>query len=171
MVKPYPKPAPKPKGRRKKYIAPRPLVKKELYKIMSLIVRWRDGGCVQAGQGRTKCWGGETDGHIIERADYGTTFDLLNNHCQCEGHNNWHRHHVIDYQDWFTKEFGFTAWEHLKETALACEGEKSMTTPELEDLLKYYQELWDNRPTTYNRAWLIELGYYGEWAKKHLAKG
>jgi hypothetical protein len=167
MPRPYPKPAKKQKKSRAKYVPPRPRVKKELYRVMSLIVRWRDGGCVQAGKGRVMCWGVETDGHVIERADYGTTFDLLNNHDQCQGHNNWHRYHVIDYQDWFERTFGSAAWVHLKETAKACESEKSLSTVELEELLVKFTDLWENRPTVYDRKRLIELGYYGEWYKEH----
>lgn len=167
-VSPKPKPVKEKKAKRAKYVPPRQRVKKELYRVLSEIVRWRDGyKCVQAGTRRGRCYGAMTDGHIIVRADYGTTFDLLNNHCQCAGHNDWHRNHEVDYQDWFIGVFGEAAWAHLREKAIACQGEKSMTTPELEELLKRYQELWDNRPTTYDRQWLIDLGYYGEWMKEH----
>jgi hypothetical protein len=155
------KPCPKPVKRGKKYVPPRARVKKELYTVMSLLVRWRDGGCVQRNSGRGKCWGNMTDGHIIVRAEYGVTFDLMNNHCQCEGHQIWHRYHWTDYEDWFISEFGIVAWETLKCKARSCEGEKSVSTPDLEALLAHYKHLWDTRPAVYDRDALIRLGYFG----------
>lgn len=168
-MKPCPKPTHRGSKGSKKHISPRARVKKELYKVLSEIVRWRDGyKCVQAGDGRVACWGVQTDGHLFERAEYGVTFDLLNNHDQCQGHNNWHRYHQTDYRRWFIGKFGRAAFDHLEQKALACEGEKSMSTVELQELLAHYKELWENRPTVYDEQWLIELGYYGAWAKEHL---
>lgn len=166
------KPCPKPKYKRRKgtkYIPPRTRVKRALYALVAKIVKWRDAECVQKNQGG--CYGAATDGHILVRDEYGTTFDLLNNHNQCQGHNNQHRFKPRFYYKWFQDTFGMDAWNHLCDEANKVQTEKSIPTQELEELLVKYRGLWDNRPAVYTRDDLIRLGYFGDWLKFEIAYG
>jgi hypothetical protein len=156
------------KKHKPKYVPPRERVKHELYALLSQIVRWRDGGCVLRDTDGQRCYGFETDSHVYPRGEYGVTFDLLNNHDECQGHNNLHNSRPSIYNQWFKDTFGKAAWDYLTEKAAACEGEKSLSTQELQELLAEYQELWDNRPANYDRQQLIELGYFGSWMKSRV---
>ena len=156
-------------GKKKPDKSGRSLAKHQLYEILSKLVRWRDGGCVLKETDGQHCSGYDTDSHILPRGEYGVTFDLLNNHDGCQGHNKLHNSKPSIYYSWFWNTFGIEAWEHLNEKACYGKTEKSMTTDEIREMVKKYQELWDTRPASYTREDLIRLGYFGEWMQARLA--
>ena len=80
----------------------------ELNTVVSLIVRLRDGKCVQ-------CWALTrlTCGHLITRSKYVVRWDLDNCHCQCSSCNLSHEYNPHPYTLWYIKKFGKDKYEAL----------------------------------------------------------
>jgi hypothetical protein len=76
-------------------------MKAELDRLTSLIVRKRDGACVQCGSRRNL-----TAGHLWSRKFVSVRFDLLNIHGQCWNHNKAHSYNPDPYFYWFLQTFG-----------------------------------------------------------------
>lgn len=141
-----PKPQKRKKTDRKRLIS-------ALDKIVSKIVIWRDGQCVQCGTTNRL-----TNGHLITRSCYSVRWDLRNCNCQCSGHNFAHENHPEYYTDWYIKRFGVADYEELVSDS---RNHQKITDDDLEFELRALQEMWDNRPKVYTTALLEQLGYFG----------
>lgn len=90
--------------KRVKKISNRKNIISDLDKIVSLIVRNRDGKCVQCNKETNL-----TCGHVITRKIYSTRWDLGNCFCQCSGCNLKHKFEPQHYFLWFIKTQGLNA--------------------------------------------------------------
>src|SRR5688572_6840143 len=101
------KPMPKPVKEKKAKTIPARTRKKLLIKALddtvSLIVRYRDGGCVTP---NAHCYGHLTASHYFKRENWGIRWSLVNVNCQCQGHNNSHNNHDFPYGNWMRLQYG-----------------------------------------------------------------
>jgi len=96
----------KSKNKRKKLIA-------ECDRLVSLIVRARDKGCVICIDNNEKKSPFLQCGHLFKRELMAIRFDFRNCNCQCQYHNSLHRFDTHPYNYWFVKKFGKEAWNEL----------------------------------------------------------
>jgi len=149
-----PKPTREKRGKRKQPKSERRQLEAKLDTLTSLIVRWRDECCVICGKIEfLDC------GHLIKRGKRAIRWNLKNTNGQCRGCNFKHNHYPEVYTLWFILTYGQDEYDKLVRLS---ERGIEITVPELRALLERYQALWDNRPSVYDRAELVRLGYYGD---------
>ena len=149
-----PKPTREKRGKRKQPKSERRQLEAKLDTLTSLIVRWRDGECVIC------CRKEPLDcGHLIKRGKRAIRWNLRNTNAQCKNCNYRHNYHPEIYTLWFVLTYGKDEYANL--VGLSERGIE-MTVPQLRVLLEHYQALWDNRPSVYDKAELVRLGYYGD---------
>lgn len=166
-----PKPPRPPKG--KKPSKPRrKILEAQLEAIVKQIVFWRDGSeCVLRYIDGGRCGGKMNWGHFIPRSRSGWLKYDLATFVQCDSHNLIHDSRKTGGGDpifglWFSKTFGLPALEAMSEAQRLNIGNKH-TIPELEELLKHYDTLYENRYfITPEKHDLIAAGYYGEIIRK-----
>jgi hypothetical protein len=83
---------------------------KELDKIVSLIVRKRDGHCMTCPNPRGLPL---TNGHLITRGKHSVRWDMENCFCQCTGCNMLHESQPEHFTRWFIKKFGIEKYDEL----------------------------------------------------------
>jgi hypothetical protein len=128
---------------RKKKSGRKSLVEK-LDEITSLIVRARDGGCVQRGDG--KCKGARTNGHVLPGRYMVLRWDIRedgNCHEQCWGHNFKHTYHQSDYYDWYIQKFGYERFQQLRKEYYGAQGKK-FSDKELKELYEQLKKVYES---------------------------
>lgn len=84
----------------------------KLDEITSLIIRKRDGKCVQCSSKDRP-----TNGHLFPGRYHSLRWDLRpdgNCHQQCWPHNYRHVNHQADYYEWYINKFGLKRFKELK---------------------------------------------------------
>jgi len=153
-----PKKTPRPKNRRK-------ILESQLEDICKAIVFWRDGAeCVERFIDGNRCGGGIQWGHYIPRQQSGwLKYEIGNTFCQCRNHNNLHDKGSQTMAAWFGGVFGVNAQMKMEVERDAHRGKSQRTIQELEELLAYYDELYQNRFYVHlNLNTLMNAGYYGK---------
>ena len=148
----------KPKQKRTK--STRKQLEAQLEALIRQIVWWRDGGrCIEADIDGVRCGGGIQWGHFTPRRQSAWLKFTLATFCQCRNHNGLH--------DKGSQTMGLavdmllgTEWHRQHEIERDAHRNAKITTSDLQDRLKFYQELWDNRPSVFAPEMLKELGYY-----------
>lgn len=135
-------PTPKPKTTRRtptKLKNTRKKLIRELDKIVSLIVRKRDGRCVVCGKVE-----GLTNGHLFSRSNYSTRWDFENCYGQCLGCNMRHEFDPYPYTRWFIGKFGLEKYDELYKKHRTVKKWKDWELQDLLDGLKL-DYLWATR--------------------------
>lgn len=83
----------------------------------------------------------------------------------CSHHNGLEKWGDNYLSVWYTSTFGQEAWRLLWQDARDHVGKKPAEW-ELQEWIKRYRFLLDDRPSTYTFDMLIELGYFGKWPQK-----
>lgn len=150
-----------------KKIPHRKIVEQQLEDIIKLIVFWRDGQqCVEHEIDGARCGNGLQWGHFIPRSQSRYLKYDLATFCQCGSHNNLHAKGAQTMVTWFVKTFGAHAQAEIERIAREHANEKQRTIQELEDLLAYYTDLYQNRHfVNLDLESLVEAGYYGQVIK------
>lgn len=157
-----PKKTPRPKNRRK-------ILEGQIEAICKQIVFWRDGAeCVERFIDGQRCGGEIQWGHYIPRKQSGwLKYDIGNTFCQCRNHNNLHDKGSQTMAAWFGAKFGSDAQIALENERDAHRGKSQRTIQELEELLGYYDSLYQSRYfVDINLEALLAGGYYGNVYKK-----
>jgi len=158
-----PKPTKKPKVKRVKVQQRRKLLCKQIEAIVKLIIFWRDGQvCVQHMD--NNCGNGLMWGHYVAQGQSAwLRYDLGNVFVQCGNHNLRDHNGDKSYAYWFVKTFGIKAAEHIELQKTKHAGGKQRTVQELEEMLAYYDELYQNRYyVDADLKSLVTAGYFGE---------
>jgi len=170
---PHPKPDKKAKGKRTMTKPRRKVLNAQLEAIVKQIVFWRDGGqCVEREIDGGRCGNVMQWGHFIPRARSKYLKYDLATFVQCNNHNLIHDSRKPGGGDpvfglWVTKKFDVGALEALSLTQRMNIDGKDRTIPELEEMLAYYDELYQNRYyASLDTASLVAAGYYGEIIKQ-----
>ena len=166
----HPKPKPTKAGREKKHKAAKPrrkILEMQLEAMVKQIVFWRDGSeCVERGIDGGRCNSVLQWGHFIPRHQSRHLKYDLATFCQCGSHNYLHDKGAQTMGVWFTQTFGATAAFEIDRIAREHANTKQPTIQELEDLLVYYDELYQGRKfVKLELNSLVAAGYYGEIIK------
>ena len=111
----------------------------KLDKIVSKIIRERDGACVVCGSTKALGWG-----HVFSKVAYNTRWDVLpdgNVHTQCWPCNFRHVRDQYPYFSWYIRKFGQDKFDELRRRFKTT---KKYKTYELEEL---YEKFKDYEPT------------------------
>lgn len=115
-------------------------VKEDLFEVVSLIVRLRDGRCViclETDRQKLTC------GHFYKRRWLGTAFDLRNNNALCKTCNERDNYNQMPYLTYMVKHYGEDVISELFELR---NSKRHIPTSELEDLLvtlkHQLEEMW-----------------------------
>jgi len=87
--------------------------KNKCFKLVSEIVRLRDGGCIE-----TKTTKNLQGAHIISRSYKATAFDLDNVVTLSSGRHQYYTYHSLEWKDFINKHFGKGYYEKLEARAL-----------------------------------------------------
>jgi len=96
---------------KRKKRTPHKILTDRLDEVVSLIVRKRDGRCVQWEDGN--CAGPLQCGHLITRSKQSVRWDLINCNAQCAGHNMAHEYNPHPYTLWWIRKYGLDAYKDL----------------------------------------------------------
>jgi hypothetical protein len=161
----------KPKGKREPKLGFMPIAQrrknagKQLEALVKMIIAWRDGQeCVMKGRG--KCGNGMMWNHLIAQGKSPwLRYDLGNVHWGCGVHNFEDKYGSSVFPAWFISVFGAASFDALdfdRETHVG----KLHSVDELEDMVKHYEDLYQNRYTVnLDTASLVKAGYYGNIVK------
>jgi hypothetical protein len=108
---------------------------KQLDTLVSLIVRKRDGRCVQCGTTENL-----TCGHLITRSKYKVRWNLQNCHCQCRNCNLSHEYNPHPFTQWFIERFGLQAYKDLNRES--NRDDKRFSDLDLKNKLEYLTNLY-----------------------------
>jgi len=164
-IYPCPKPVRERKPRKAKVMPRRKQLEQQLKAMVIAIIFWRDGQeCVQKATDGAKCGNGLAWGHYQSQGQSAwLRYDLGNVFVQCGNHNLLDKNGDKSYATWFVSTFGQAAAEAVQAEARAHSGGKQRTIQELEELLEWYDHLYQSRfcasETIEGR---IKEGYYGE---------
>lgn len=164
-MNPNPKPTKADRPKKKRATKPhRAIVEKQVEEIVKLIIAWRDNQqCVMQNIDGGRCGNGLMWNHYIaQKQSNWLRLELGNVFFGCGNHNLLDFRGDKTFSIWFIKTFGVKAAEALQAEKAAHSGGKRRTVGELEDLLKQYDELYQNRyycDSTFEG--LIQGGYYG----------
>ena len=164
-----PKPKPPKQKKVKKIPAAnrRAILKRQVADIAKEIIAWRDGQqCVFRNMSGGMCGGQLEWNHIIRQsASPILALNLGNAVCGCRNHNFAEKNGDGTTQAWYALTFGGTAWNDLRAAQEFYKG-KNYREYELEEMLAYYDQLFQNRLyVDLDLKSLIRAGYYGEIVK------
>jgi hypothetical protein len=162
------------KKKRKSTKSRRAILEKQIEDVVKLIIFWRDNQqCVQVNQDGHRCGNGLMWGHYIaQKQSNWLRLELGNVFVQCGNHNQLDFRGDKSYSAWFISTFGIEAAQAMEAERDSHRGSKKRSIPELEELLKKYDELYQNRfyiDSTFDG--LMQGGYFGDILRLHYKRG
>ena len=155
--------APKPVRENKKNIL------EQLDDVTRRLVFWRDEcRCVEVFMDGGRCFGSIQWGHFIPRQQSKfLKYSLSNTFCQCQTHNYLHDKGAQTMGAWYGLKFGEAALGAIDAAARLNAGGKVYVS-DYRETLEHYIELYENRPSVFDFATLVTLGYYGDIIKANI---
>jgi hypothetical protein len=139
------------------------MLEKQIEAVLKLLICWRDGGdCVMKSIDGVRCGNGLMWNHLIpQKQSHWLKLEIGNVFWGCGSHNMLDFHGDKTLALWFVKTFSVDALEALQAEARKHTGHKR-TVQELEHLLDYYTELYQERYTAPDTIQgRMQAGYYG----------
>jgi len=159
-MRPKPKPARAPKGKRKKPKSERKLLEAELEAVIRELVWWRDGGkCIEADIDGARCGGPLQWGHYVTRHESRWMKLTIASFVQCRNHNGLHHHNSQTMSAAVGGLLGLE-WQATLDAERAAHRDGKVSLGVLRERIERYRALYDNCPATYNTKLLLQLGYY-----------